>query len=784
MKKKHLLIFVLFMQAVFFRSHASKITVTNGSDNVVGGFRFVISNAVAGDTIVFSQSLVGGIISLTPEVIVIDKDLTIIGPGSDKLMLTNHRTNALVFIVEDGVNVFMSGIQIEGSGDDEVPMQNGLSGAIYNKGNLTIEDAVFYSNYIGAIYSTGVLNLNRVTFYGNYTKGNNYPGRCSGITSSGVSTIKNCLFDSNGSDGGGGNTGSIQNSGIMVVENTSLINGWTQVSTYNIAAAIMNTGTLQLINSTISKCYTSGKGYPGAGGIYNAGNLSLEYCTIAYNTIDNTNYPDVPFNHPDYFRSFKGSGIYNVGSLSLRGSLIAQNGPVDLYYIYRGELPPIEEGVDGFTTNRINDLGYNFVGVNNGLNLSASTNILGTSTNHINPFLGPLQDNGGYSLTHALPEGSYCIDAGGSSSTVLFDQRGEVRNKPDIGAFEYKGAPLTFGIYYNYNPYQSPTNIELSGQFGYKNAYLMVSHVPGYKKLKLGYDNIGLYHANKNVVAGGNTTLEIALKNYQRGVEWDKIQIRPNGSTINPLSLKNYVGNTMDYPMTFAKTIKIPLSDFDPSIDFSQLILLEFPYSNNAGYFKLGIEKILFTGGITPFLWFGDTKVDNTFDGGGVGGQLIASLFPAISSDIISKVEFFDGTIKIGETTTPPFLYNWKNVVTGIYNINATAHKVDGTKLKATPVTLRVHSSLQRESNLVELNDLIDEYVYPNPTTDIITIRSLNSNAKVVIWDINGVIQYQEVYSNLQNNQADISFLPAGLYFLKLEDEEGPSGRVFKLVKQ
>ncbi|GAL87631.1 FG-GAP repeat-containing protein [Sporocytophaga myxococcoides] len=782
MRKKHLFFLVLFMQALFFRSHAAKITVTNSSDNLVGGLRFAIANAAAGDTIGFAPSLVGGIISISPTVILINKNLTIIGPGSDKLMLTNHRTNALVFIVEDGVNVFMSGIQIEGSGDDEVPMQNGLSGAIYNKGNLTIEDAVFYSNYIGAIYSTGVLNLNRVTFYGNYTKGNNYPGRCSGITSSGVSTIKNCLFDSNGSDGGGGNTGSIQNSGTMVVENTSVIKGWSQLNTYNIAAAIMNTGTLQLINSTVSKCYTMGKGYPGAGGIYNAGNLSLEYCTIAYNTMDNTNYPAVPFHHPDYFHHFKGSGIYNTGTLSLRGSIIAQNGDEDFYSPYRGSLP-IEEGADGYSTTVVNDLGYNLVGVNNGLNLKATTNILGTNLKHIDPRLGPLQNNSDGRWMHALTEGSLCIDAGRSPAAVLLDQRGVTRDKPDIGAYEYKGGSVTFFTGYSY--FEEQSTVTLVNIFSQDSPHLLVSHVPGYKKLKLGYDGYGLYHANKNVVSGGNTTLEITLKNFYSGTDWDKIQIRPNGSTVNPLSLKNYVDNgiDIDHLLGIPRTIKIPLSDFDPSIDFTQLIILEFPYSNNAGYFKLGIEKIIFTGGITPFLWFGATKVDNTFDGGGVGGQLIASKFNATLSDLISKVEFFNGTEKIAETTIYPFSHILENVESGLYTITAVAHITGGIVVLGTPVSFIIPPRIQRESSLLE-SDLNEESVYPNPTVDIITIKSLHSNAKVTIRDINGSIQYQEPYSNLQNGQADISYLPAGLYFLKLEDEENSSGKVFKLIKQ
>jgi hypothetical protein len=48
----------------------------------------------------------------------------------------------------------------------------------------------------------------------------------------------------------------------------------------------------------------------------------------------------------------------------------------------------------------------------------------------------------------------------------------------------------------------------------------------------------------------------------------------------------------------------------------------------------------------------------------------------------ISKVEFFNGTTKIGEKTTSPYTINWQNVPDGSYQITAVA--TDNTGLKAT----------------------------------------------------------------------------------------------------
>jgi hypothetical protein len=59
------------------------------------------------------------------------------------------------------------------------------------------------------------------------------------------------------------------------------------------------------------------------------------------------------------------------------------------------------------------------------------------------PMLGPLQNNGGLTLTHALLAGSSAIDAGDPNFTPppFYDQRGPgfnrvVNGRIDIGSFE------------------------------------------------------------------------------------------------------------------------------------------------------------------------------------------------------------------------------------------------------------------------------------------------------------------------------------------------------------
>ncbi len=276
MKKKHLLFLVLFMQALMLKSHAAKITVTNSGDNVVGGLRFAISSAGAGDTILFAQALVGVTISLSPNIIVIDKDITIFGLGEDKLSVSNDLTTTL-FKIESSANVFIKGIKIERCGDYTQTLQNDVSGAIYNQGNLTLKEVTFYDNQTGAIHNKGTISLERVTLYLNYIQGDRYPGRASGLSNTGTATIIECMFNYNISDGTVVNPTGIRNSGTMYVERTSITRGWAGANYANEIGSITNSGTLELVNCTISNNELSSALSLCSGGIYNSGNLKIDF---------------------------------------------------------------------------------------------------------------------------------------------------------------------------------------------------------------------------------------------------------------------------------------------------------------------------------------------------------------------------------------------------------------------------------------------------------------------------------------------------------------------------
>jgi hypothetical protein len=94
--------------AMAMQARAATITVTNTNDSGAGSLRQVLAGANNGDTINFA---VTGSITLTSGGLVIDKDVTIAGPGADQLSVNgNQAAFQCVFSVVSGEAVTISGL--------------------------------------------------------------------------------------------------------------------------------------------------------------------------------------------------------------------------------------------------------------------------------------------------------------------------------------------------------------------------------------------------------------------------------------------------------------------------------------------------------------------------------------------------------------------------------------------------------------------------------------------------------------------------------------------------
>ncbi len=107
-------------------AHANIITVTNTNDNGPGSLRQALIDANDSDTINFA---VTGTISLTSGELLVNKSLTISGPGADVLDVDGNATYR-VFHIAPNKAVTISDLTITNGNANTQPVPDG--GGIYN----------------------------------------------------------------------------------------------------------------------------------------------------------------------------------------------------------------------------------------------------------------------------------------------------------------------------------------------------------------------------------------------------------------------------------------------------------------------------------------------------------------------------------------------------------------------------------------------------------------------------------------------------------------------------
>ncbi len=240
-----------------------------------------------------------------------------------------------------------------------------------------------------------------------------------------------------------------------------------------------------------------------------------------------------------------------------------------------------------------------------------------------------------------------------------------------------------------------PANVQLTasvtGLYPSQPDHMLVSNsLTGFRKLKFGYSPLNIYAPYVNVINGGNNAIEITLRDINGGIDWSKIQLRPLG--LGSLNLQPYVNSVGGIGSEW-KTIIIPLSDFTTSIDFAAISNIEFPYSASAGNFQLAIKSIRFTGGSTPFVWFGFGKIDNKHNGNGGSGELVANLVLGNSTgDYIEKVEFYSANNKIGEDFDQPYNFSLNALPQANYTFFAKVFSHNGLSASSAIKNIVVYS--------------------------------------------------------------------------------------------
>ncbi len=200
--------------------------------------------------------------------------------------------------------------------------------------------------------------------------------------------LADCVVKNNSGNAGGGiaNLGVVLLAGCTVSGNTAYEAGG---GICNVALFDAGTesgakvdqfpsGLMLILESTISgNSIPAGEESAYGAGIANAGFLEILDCTVASNTAAGPN-------------SF-GGGFYNVGEMDVAATIVANNTAAtgNNGYISAGEVYS-----DGYNIDSEDSCGFD-----------DPTDLVNT-----NPLLGPLQDNGGPTPTHALHHGSPAID--------------------------------------------------------------------------------------------------------------------------------------------------------------------------------------------------------------------------------------------------------------------------------------------------------------------------------------------------------------------------------------
>lgn len=119
---------------------ANSHLVTTTADDGAGSLRQIINDACDGDIIYFNASLANDTIVLSSSEIMIDKSITISGIDGSEPVISGNQTNR-VFNIKGTADVALSNLEIirsAGAGN--------LGGAIFNAGNLTMENVTMYEN--------------------------------------------------------------------------------------------------------------------------------------------------------------------------------------------------------------------------------------------------------------------------------------------------------------------------------------------------------------------------------------------------------------------------------------------------------------------------------------------------------------------------------------------------------------------------------------------------------------------------------------------------------------
>jgi len=358
------------------------------------------------DTVTFDAGITGAITLGGTSLPAITQSVTIQGPGSGILAIDGNAASRILVVTAGTVSI--SGLTLR-NGRHDGGVDAGFGGCIWNQGTLILANcvisgsaAVGFTGSGGAIYNEGTLTVGGCTLSGNSATANVINALGGALANVGTATLTDSTITSNSAAASGVYGGAV----------------------YNGAAGTLSLTRCTLDNNSGSSTNPSPGVIGGALAIF--GNAGLVNCTFSANSATSSGTPTAG--------TSQGGALAAIGAgvLTMTNNTVTANSAV-------GTKSGVGGGIyitPGTTAHLINNLVT-------GNTAASSPDLAGAmATNFANltavdAELGPLQNNGGSTRTHALLYGSPAINTGAVNDAPANDQRGQPRISPvDVGAYE------------------------------------------------------------------------------------------------------------------------------------------------------------------------------------------------------------------------------------------------------------------------------------------------------------------------------------------------------------